>query len=294
MHREQFIKHMKYEKKCTPLTLTAYSSDLKQFFNFLDQQGVSYSDETVTFQQVRLWIAQLMNENIQPRSIIRKLAALKAYYNFLLKKQLITHNPVAPIQSPKFSADLPAFIETEKMDTLLDNVTFPTGFVGVRDKLILSILYATGLRRAELINLKINAIDWNNQFIKIMGKRQKERIVPISKTLLQEIKKYLNLRSRTFPNQKENFLFLTNKGNKLYPKFVYKLVTRYLGLITQKQKRSPHVLRHTFATTLLNNGADLNAIKELLGHQSLASTQVYTHNTIERLKEVYQQAHPIQ
>ena len=195
--------------------------------------------------------------------------------------------------SPKTGKRLPAFVEEQKMDSLLEDITFPEGFKGLRDKLVLEILYQTGIRRSELIHLQISDIDFQNQLIKVLGKGNKERLIPINRQLSLLINDYLALRKTTFPDLLEiGQLMLTDKGKPMYPKFVYNLVKKYLSYVTTQEHRSPHILRHSFATHLSNNGADLNAIKELLGHSSLAATQIYTHNTIDRLKEIYQQAHP--
>ena len=230
---------------------------------------------------------------MSPKSINRKLSTLKSLFQFLLKKEKIEIDPMLKVVSPKTGKRLPAFVEEQKMDSLLEDITFPEGFKGLRDKLVLEILYQTGIRRSELIHLQISDIDFQNQLIKVLGKGNKERLIPINRQLRLLINDYLALRKTTFPDLLEiGQLMLTDKGKPMYPKFVYNLVKKYLSYVTTQEHRSPHILRHSFATHLSNNGADLNAIKELLGHSSLAATQIYTHNTIDRLKEIYQQAHP--
>jgi integrase/recombinase XerC len=242
-----------------------------------------------------------MENDISPRSVNRKLTTLKSFYRFLLKEGSVSINPMRKIISPKTPKKLPSFVEKEKMEMLFENVNFGEGFPALEDRLILEMLYDTGMRLSELINLKETDIYFSQSTLKVLGKRNKERLIPFSnkfadllKTYLVEKKTYLeNLKLQTpsiFPD--EQSLFITRKGKKSYPRFIYRVVTKYLAQVTTLQKISPHVLRHTFATHLLNNGAELNAVKELLGHANLSATQVYTHNTIEKLKTIYKQAHP--
>jgi integrase/recombinase XerC len=232
---------------------------------------------------------------MSPRSINRKKTALKSYYKFLIKEGIITENPMNKVISPKTSKRLPVFVEKEKMEKLLDSneLNFGDDYTGIRNLMIIEILYATGMRVSELVNLKVTDVDLYNSTIKVLGKRNKERIIPFAKKLRVTIDKYNKIKEETFFGEDTaDQFFLTSGGKKIYQKLAYRVVNYYLSIITTLDKKSPHVLRHTFATHMLNNGADLNAIKELLGHANLSATQVYTHNTIEKLKNIYKQAHP--
>jgi integrase/recombinase XerC len=231
-----------------------------------------------------------MNEKVTARSIARKLTTIKTFYRFLLKEKVVESNPMAKVQAPKIQKRLPVFVEETPMHSLLDHTGFKEGFEGIRDKLVMNMLYSTGIRLSELINLKTSDTDLYLRQIKVLGKRNKERIIPITQELADQVAAYLEARSAE--NLGAEYLLVTMKGEKLYPKLVYTIVKTNLSRVTSIEKRSPHVLRHTFATHLLNKGADLNAIKELLGHANLSATQVYTHNSIERLKDIYKNKHP--
>ena len=285
MHKEKFLHYLKHEKRYSVHTLLSYSTDLKQFTNFLSTEFSIKSIRKVNFQLVRSWIAKLLNDNISTRSVNRKITTLKTYFRFLIKEDVISESPMQKIISPKTSKRLPVFVEEIKMNQLLNEIDFGEGFVGQRDRLILELFYFTGIRLSELINLKTEDIDYSNSTILVLGKRKKERLIPLTSDILSKIKK-LN------SSNKSKYLFTTDKGKQISTKQVYRLVNKYLGMVTTLDKKSPHILRHTFATHMLNNGADINAIKELLGHVNLSATQVYTHNTIEKLKTVYKQAHP--
>ena len=290
MHLDRFYTYIQHEKRFSPHTLTAYKTDLLQFFAFADSQGnASFTDVFL----VRNWIVHLLDQQNDARSINRKMSSLKTYFKFLLREKLIEDNPMSKIQSPKTAKKLPVVIREEKINQLLDGKeNFEDGFSGTRDKLVVELLFGTGIRLAELLGLTETDINWYENTIKVTGKRSKERIVPLNKELLLLTKEYLNVKkSKNFDNNSLN-LIVTDTGNAPYPKLIYRIVQKYLGYITTQNKKSPHILRHTFATTLLNNGADLNAIKELLGHANLSATQVYTHNSVERLKLIYKQAHP--
>ena len=239
---------------------------------------------------IRSWLVFLMEHQIGARSVNRKLTTLKSFYKFLQKEGILLENPMNRITPPKTSKRLPVFIEKDKMDILFDLIDFGEGYAGLRNRLIMEMFYSTGMRLSELVNLKETDVDLHNDTIKVLGKRNKERLIPFSKKFGSLIGSYLNEKTKTFGAQQA--LFLTDKGHRIYPKMVYRVVVRYLGMVTTMEKKSPHVLRHTFATHLLNNGAELNAVKELLGHANLSATQVYTHNTIEKLKRIYKQAHP--
>ncbi|MEO1517372.1 MAG: tyrosine-type recombinase/integrase [Bacteroidota bacterium] len=291
MKQTSFFQYLEFEKRFSPHTILAYKSDLSQFLDFLNSTYELTDVREVRHAHVRSWIVDLIQQSIKPRSIKRKLSALKTYFKFLLKRGHVEHNPMLKVLSPQVGKRLPVFVQKEKMSALLDQTPFGDDYSGCRDKLILEVLYSSGLRRSELIGLQVSDLDFHRQQLKVLGKGGKERLIPFGATLARSLKAYLQLREETF-GIPAGSLFLTNKGKPLYPKFVYKLVQEYLSSVTTVEQRSPHVLRHSFATHLSDNGADLNAIKELLGHANLAATQIYTHNSIERLKEVYRQAHP--
>ena len=285
MHKEKFLHYLKHEKRYSVHTLLSYSTDLKQFTNFLSSEFSVKSIRKVNFQLVRSWIAKLLNENISARSVNRKITTLKTYFRFLIREDIINQSPMQKIISPKTSKRLPVFVEQVKMEQLLNEIDFGVGFLAQRDRLILELFYFTGIRLSELINLKNKDINYSDSTILVLGKRKKERLIPLTSDILSKIKK-LNA------SNKSKYLFTTDKGKQISTKQVYRLVNKYLSMVTTLDKKSPHILRHTFATHMLNNGADINAIKELLGHANLSATQIYTHNTIEKLKTVYKQAHP--
>ena len=285
MHKEKFLHYLKHEKRYSVHTLLSYSTDLKQFTNFLSSEFSVKSIRKVNFQLVRSWIAKLLNENISARSVNRKITTLKTYFRFLIREDVINQSPMQKIISPKTSKRLPVFVEQVKMEQLLNEIDFGVGFLAQRDRLILELFYFTGIRLSELINLKNKDINYSDSTILVLGKRKKERLIPLTSDILSKIKK-LNV------SNKSKYLFTTDKGKQISTKQVYRLVNKYLSMVTTLGKKSPHILRHTFATHMLNNGADINAIKELLGHANLSATQIYTHNTIEKLKTVYKQAHP--
>jgi len=242
--------------------------------------------------QIRNWIVELMESGNTARTANRKISALKTYFKYLLKEGIITVNPVAKVLTPKSDKKLPVFVNENQMNHLLDDIEFGDDFSGFRNRLIIETFYNTGARLSELISLKVTDVDFSQQVMKVLGKRNKERIIPLSSSFSDLLEKYSRTREATFPNDGNEWLFLTGAGKKLYPRLVYRIVNRFLSLVTTLDKKSPHILRHTFATHILNQGADLNAIKELLGHANLSATEVYTHNTFEKLKSVYKQAHP--
>ena len=286
MHIDVFLNFIKTEKRLSSHTVKSYSSDLKQFSKYLSKECNINSDiNQVTFQTIRSWIVFLLENNINPRSVNRKISVLKSYYKFLLQEGVLSYNPMIKIISPKTSKRLPSFVDKDDIQNLLDKVKFENNYIGNRDRLIIEFFYVTGIRLSELINIKISDIDFNNNYIKVLGKRNKERLIPLSNNMTNKLKNYVN------ENDISEYLF-NNKGKKMYPKLVYRLVKKHLNLVSSIDNKGPHVLRHTFATHMLNNGADINAIKELLGHSNLNATQVYTHNSIEKLKSVYNQAHP--
>ncbi len=287
--REDFINYIRFEKRFSNHTIVAYQNDLLQFSDFLQSTYNTNEINDANHLLIRSWIVDLMNKKITPRSVNRKITTLKTFYKFLLRQKIVSENPMLKIQAPKTSKKLPVFVEKEKMDALLDNIEFGDDFSGKRNKLIIELFYSTGMRLTELINLKITDVDFYNNQLKVLGKRNKERIIPFSQELKLTIENYLTVKREVSEN---DFLLTLNSGKKLYEKFVYNIVKSYLSHVTTIDKKSPHVLRHTFATHMLNNGADLNAIKDLLGHANLSATQIYTHNTVEKLKNIHKQAHP--
>jgi integrase/recombinase XerC len=287
-----FLQHIKYEKRLSPHTVTAYEGDLKQFSIFLQFQYEFKEPEKADFHMIRSWIVAMVDEKIENRSINRKIATLRTFYNFLLRHKIIASNPMLKIRALKTDKTLPKYVEEKPMENLLDDLQFSDDFSGFRDKLVIELLYGTGMRLAELIGLKITDLNLYNNTLMVLGKRNKQRVIPVNKSLVEAIKKYLTLRTDITDDTTNTYLILTDSGTQAYPMFIQRLVKKYLSLVTSLDQRSPHVLRHTFATHLLNRGADLNAIKDLLGHTSLAATQVYTHNSIEKLKKVFKQAHP--
>ena len=287
---ESFIKYLKFEKRFSQHTVTAYTNDLKQLSEFLIATFDLPKLEEAQHPHLRNWVVSLMDSGLTPRSVNRKIVSVKSFFKFLQRRELIEINPATRLKSLRVPKDLPNFVKEPEMNNLLEIMQFTDDFEGRRDKLLLELLYATGMRLSELIGLTDQSINYYEKTIKVLGKRNKERIVPLHKEVLDQIDQFNQLKKTM--EVKSDKLLITNSGNELYPQFVYNTVKKYLSQVTTLSKRSPHVLRHTFATHLLNKGADLNAVKDLLGHASLASTQVYTHNSIEKLKAVFDQAHP--
>jgi len=289
MYKDLFKQYLVSEKRFSTHTVEAYLNDIKQYLDFCEEN--SANSLTADHKIIRNWIVSMLKSKYSTRSVNRKISSVKTYYKFLKRSELIKIDPSQKINLVKNDKKLPHFVEAENMDFLLDEVEFPDNYEGLRDKLIINLLYYTGMRRSELINLKVSDIDIAGKKVKVLGKRNKERLIPLTKEMLYIYNVYIEKRNELFIGS-EDYVFLTKKGKKLYPKSVYYTVNKYLNLVTKIDKRSPHVLRHSFATHLLNNGADINAVKELLGHANLSATQIYTHNTFEKLKRVYKQAHP--
>ena len=282
---------MNFWRSRNSLTIPVFSIFFLNFLSDFLKTDYDLTDiKEVNHTFIRSWLVKMMEQSITPRSINRKITTLKTYYKFLLREGEVTINPMLKIVAPKNSKRLPEYVEQEKMDRLLDFTDFKEGYEGMRDKTIIELFYATGIRLSELISLNHFSFDFYNNAIKVLGKRNKERIIPLSFFTKELLQKYLIELKKNFPAAA--YFFVTNKGEKLYPKFVYDLVRKNLGTVTTAKKKSPHVLRHSFATNMLNNGAELNAIKELLGHANLSATQIYTHNTIKKLKNIHSQAHP--
>lgn len=288
--KEEFVSYLGSEKRYSYHTILSYRNDLDQYESFIKDSGLE--EEIFLTTSIRFWIVHLLETGIEPVSVHRKLSALSSYFRFLIRRKVLSSNPVERVIKPRRSKKIPLYVDEDRLNPSLTIYPFPEDFGGKRDRLIIEVLYQCGLRRSELISLTVSQVDKARKQIKVRGKRDKERIIPISESLLSMIEDYIVERSGRFGATPASNLFLTDKGEPLYPEFVYRKVQTFLSHITTLEKKSPHILRHTFATHLLNKGADLNAIKELLGHANLSATQVYTHNSFEKLKDVYQKAHP--
>jgi integrase/recombinase XerC len=292
MSLHAFITYLQLEKNYSPQTLKAYQNDIASFSEFCKTVYHQEEIKDANYPQIRNWIVYLVNEQISNRAINRKISALKAYYKFLLKTQQLTINPLTKHRALKTPKKIEIPFSEKEMETVLNHTVFGEHFEGVRNKLIIELFYATGIRRNELVHIKIEDISLRNGTLKVLGKRNKERIIPILSVLQKPIQEYITLREEVKTETSENFFFLLKNGNKIYEALVYRIINTYFSAASSKSKKSPHILRHTFATHILNRGADLNSVKELLGHSSLASTQVYTHNSIAELKNIYKKAHP--
>jgi len=290
-YRESFINYLKYEKRCSSHTVVAYKNDLDQFVQFCIEVVGEFNVKETDSKLVRNWIVQLMENKLSARSVTRKITAIKSFFKYLLKEQIVETNPATYLVLPKIRKKLPNFVEEPNLHHLLDDGFFSNDFVGIRDKLIITLLYGTGIRLAELLLLKDIDFDTKMCLIKVLGKRKKERIIPYPASINILFELYLNIRNTSVGFKTERLL-VTETGKPAYEKLVYRVVNTNLAKVTLLEKKSPHVLRHTYATHLLNKGADLNAVKELLGHSNLAATQVYTHTSFERLHDIYKQAHP--
>ncbi len=291
-HKESFLQYLQIEKRYSPHTVRSYSNDLEQFFSFLGAQNLSLDPTVVTSHDIRAWIVSLLEGNYTAVSVHRKISCLRVFYRYMRKEGILKSDPLEKVVMPKRRKTLPVFVEESAMDNLLDKYNFWDGFPGVRDRTIVEMLYMTGMRRAELIGLHDQDVDFGTGTLKVTGKRNKQRIIPFVESFGERLREYIRLRNSEYEKRAEGWFFITDKGNKLYDKYVYNVVERYLAMVTTIEKKSPHILRHTFATHMLNRGADLNSIKELLGHANLSATQIYTHNTFEKLKNIYKQAHP--
>lgn len=287
-----FTEYLLREKNYSPLTVKAYQADLEAFSLFIESEYDSNTINDVNYSQVRSWVVNLVESGITNRSINRKTSSLNTYYKFLLKTETITVNPLAKHKALKTSKKIQIPFSENELQSVISDLEQETDFKGLRNRLIVELFYATGIRRIELIQIKLSHIDLTGKTLKVLGKRNKERYIPLIDSVVQTTKQYLDLRNDLEIISDKEFLLLTNKGLKIYENLVYRIINDYFSKASSKVKRSPHILRHSFATHLLNQGANLNAVKELLGHTSLAATQVYTHNSIAELKEVYINAHP--
>ncbi|UJH68061.1 tyrosine-type recombinase/integrase [Allomuricauda sp. SCSIO 65647] len=287
-----FVQHLSKEKNYSAHTVNAYQKDIGSFADFCKHEFGIDGLEQVQYPIIRNWIVKLVDEGLTNRSVNRKIASLKAYYRFLQKTGILVASPLAKHKALKTNKKIEIPFSEGEMQNMFSQIPFENDLEGTRDRLMIELLYTTGIRRAELVNLQLTDIDTEQQIIKVFGKRSKERIIPLLKSTVIFLNEYLARRNALEVIHDSNALFLTKAGHKIYENLVYRIINKYLSLVSPKLKKSPHVLRHTFATHLLNNGADLNSVKELLGHSSLASTQVYTHNSITELKKVHLSAHP--
>lgn len=289
---DSFLEYLKFEKRYSPHTIRSYQDDLTFFFEYLaaEYSELSIKDIKPTF--IRSWLAKQKEKGASAKTINRRISTLKSFFKYQLRQEAIEASPMTTIVSPKQSKRLPNYVEQKDTEVLFEHVEFPDNWEGLMNKMILELLYCSGMRLSELISLKETQVDLHKNSLKILGKGNKERIIPFSKEMKTNLEQYLKEKKSQFGETSVEFLLVNEKGNKLYPKYVQMVVKKYLSLITTIEKKSPHVLRHTFATHLMNNGAELNAVKELLGHSSLAATQIYTHNTIEKLKDIHKKAHP--
>jgi integrase/recombinase XerC len=290
-HQEAFINYLKFEKRYSNLTAIAYKKDLDQFEEFFVKTVGDFNVDQINDKTVRRWIVYLMEQGLTARTVNKKVSALKSFNKYLMRYEIVKENNLVNVIVPKVRKKLPQFVEEKNLDHLLDDGFFGTDFESLRDKLIVSLLYGSGIRLSELMHLKDSDIYLNEYLIKVLGKRNKERIIPYPRSLNSLIEQYKTERTRLFGTPVP-FLLLTIKGEPAYEKLIYRAVSKYLSLVTTIDQKSPHVLRHTFATHLLNRGADLNAVKEMLGHANLSATQVYTHTSLDKIKRVYRQAHP--
>ena len=288
--KDSFIKFLRQERRLSIHTIISYEADLKQFQSFFSDYSSNQKIETADKRAIRSWVVELSLKNLSPKSINRKIATLKSFFKFLIKREVIKVNPTANINSLKTDQKIPNFIKEKDINYLFDNLKVENNFEGQRDLLILELLYGTGIRISELINLKTKNINITKKEIKVLGKRNKERIIPIHDHILYQIDRFTNKKNDIISDQE--YLLCTKKGDQLYPMLIYRIVKKHLSSLINSKQYNPHLLRHTFATHILNKGGDLNSIKDLLGHESLAATQIYTHNSIEKLKETFKASHP--
>jgi len=291
-HKESFLQFLQVEKRYSLHTIRSYQNDLDQFHSYLSENGIPDNPREIASHQIRAWIVSLMESGISSVSVHRKISCLRGFFRYLRKEGIVKNDPLEKVVLPKRKKTLPVFVAEESLNTLLDNNNFGDDFSGLRNRTIIEMLYFTGMRRSELTGLQNKDVDLQGATLKVTGKRNKQRIIPLTKPFIIRLKEYIRSRNEVAETGNEGWFFITDKGNKLYDRFVYNVVKEYLSMVTTIEKKSPHILRHTFATHMLNRGADLNAIKEFLGHANLSATQVYTHNTFEKLKKIYKQAHP--
>jgi len=291
-YKESFLEYLQIEKRYSPHTVRSYINDLDQFALYLSSLGIPDDPVAVTSHDIRAWIVSLMDNGYSTASVHRKISCLRVFYRYLRKEGIVKGDPLEKVVLPKSRKTLPVFVEEKAMKDLLDNYPFENDYAGIRNRTIIEMLYLTGMRRSELIGLRNCDVDLSEGIVKVTGKRNKQRIIPIVRSFFRRLEEYIKVRDENVVTGNDGWFFTTDKGKKLYDKYVYNTVNSYLAMVTTIEKKSPHILRHTFATHMLNHGADLNSIKELLGHANLSATQIYTHNTFEKLKKIYKQAHP--
>ncbi|MHA4843534.1 tyrosine-type recombinase/integrase [Flavitalea antarctica] len=287
-----FIDYLRFEKRYSEHTVRAYQDDLSQLFSFTAAQFEERDPSKLSAAFVRSWLAGLKEQKLGARSINRKISSVRAFFKYLMRTGVVASSPMTNVTAPKIARRLPGYVEEKDMGTLLAHVEFPDNWKGRTDRLLLDIFYNTGMRLSELMNLKESQVNINAKTIKVVGKGNKERVIPVSGSLTEGISGYIAAKRTLLSDTSGPTLLVNDKGKKLYPKYLYLTVKHYLSLITTSDRKSPHILRHSFATHLSNNGADINAVKELLGHASLSSTQIYTHNSIQKLKDIHKKAHP--
>src|SRR5690554_7356635 len=292
MWKERFIDYLRYEKNYSSKTENSYLNDILQFEKFIKAKDDNQALTSVDIDVIRIWIGSLVEQGFKASSVNRKLSSLKSFFKYLAKSGIIDKDPVKSVSGPKLNTKIPSFVNNKQMEEILDDAkNFPEGFKGIRDQFLIEILYVTGMRRSELILLRDWSSDVCSSDLRVTGKRDKQRLIPFSNLTKEKLKKYIQIRNKEIEN-KSPFLFVKEDGNAMYPKLVYKIINNHLKSISTLSKKSPHVLRHSFATVMLNNGAEINSIKELMGHSSLSSTEIYTHVTFEEMKKTYQNAHP--
>src|SRR4030042_745335 len=291
-HKESFLQYLKIEKRYSLHTVRSYKNDLDQFFLWLAENDIPEDPASVSSHDIRAWIVSLMDKGITSVTVHRKISCLRVFFRYLRKEGIVRTDPLEKVVLPKRKKNLPVFVGEKELNTLLDDYSFGDSLPGIRNRTIIDMLYLTGMRRAELTGLRDSDVDLHEAIVKVTGKRNKERIIPLTKPFVARLEEYLKVRNEVADSVNGNWFFKTDKGNKLYDKYVYNTVKDYLAMVTTIEKKGPHILRHSFATHMLNRGAGLNTIKEFLGNANLSATQIYTHNTFEKLRKIYKQAHP--
>ncbi|MBQ4034477.1 MAG: tyrosine-type recombinase/integrase [Paludibacteraceae bacterium] len=294
MFIEKFLQYIKYEKAYSSHTFISYQTDMEQFAAFVEQQKGGFNPPEITANDIRSWILSIMDNGVGARSVNRKLTTLRTFFKYMMRQGVLSVDPTAKVKPPKMEKRLPVFLREEQVENLFDEFgnVFPDDFEGKRDRILLEILYNLGVRESELINLKDCDFDFNRNTVRVTGKRNKQRYIPFGDRLKKDILAYVDDRNSEVGPVEDGWLLVRKTGEQLYPVLVWRIVEKYISSVSTLSKRSPHVLRHTFATAMLNNGADIDAVKELLGHANLAATEVYTHTTFDRLRKIYKQAHP--